>query len=123
MRLVFSARPGPALIVGLVDMGSRLRLLVNEADGVEPPEDLPRLPVARAVWEPRPDLATAAEAWLTAGGPHHTAYSLAIDLEVMRDFATMVGVELLAIGAGTDAWRFGQEVQWSQVYWHLAGAV
>ncbi len=123
VRLVFSARPGPALIVGLVDMGNRLRLLVNEADGVEPPEDLPRLPVARAVWEPRPDLATAAEAWLTAGGPHHTAYSLAIDLEVMRDFATMVGVELLAIGAGTDAWRFGQEVQWSQVYWHLAGAV
>ncbi len=89
------ARPGPALIVGLVDMGNRLRLLVNEVDAVEPPEDLPQLPVARAVWEPRPDLATAAEAWLTAGGPHHTAYSLAVDLEVMRDFATMVGVELL----------------------------
>ena len=63
---------------------------------MEPPEDLPQLPVARALWEPRPDLVTAAEAWLTAGGPHHTCYSLAIDLEVMRDFATMVGVELLS---------------------------
>jgi L-arabinose isomerase len=123
VRLVFTGAPGPAVIVGLVDMGNRLRLLANEVDAVEPPEDLPKLPVARALWEPRPDLATAAETWLSAGGPHHTCYSLAVDLEVIRDFATMVGVELLSIGAGTDAWQFQKELQWGQVYWHLAGAV
>jgi L-arabinose isomerase len=123
VRLVFTGAPGPAVIVGLVDMGNRLRLLANEVDAVEPPEDLPHLPVARALWEPRPDLATAAETWLSAGGPHHTCYSLAVDLEVIRDFATMVGVELLSIGAGTDPWQFQKELQWGQVYWHLAGAV
>jgi L-arabinose isomerase len=123
VRLVFTGAPGPAVIVGLVDMGNRLRLLANEVDAVEPPADLPKLPVARALWEPRPDLATAAETWLSAGGPHHTCYSLAVDLEVIRDFATMVGVELLSIGAGTDAWQFQKELQWGQVYWHLAGAV
>jgi L-arabinose isomerase len=123
VRLVFTGAPGPAVSVGLIDMGTRLRLVANEVDAVTPPEDLPRLPVARALWEPRPDLATAAEAWLTAGGPHHTCYSLAIDLEIVRDFATMVGVELLSIGAGTDALQFAREIQWGQVYWHLAGSV
>jgi L-arabinose isomerase len=123
VRLVFTGASGPALVVGLIDVGNRLRLVANEVDAVEPPEDLPRLPVARALWEPRPDLLTAAETWLMAGGPHHTCYSLAVDLEVIRDYATMVGVELLTIGAGTDAWQFQKELQWGQVYWHLAGAV
>ena len=61
--------PGPAVVVGLADLGDRFRLIANEVDVVEPDAPLPRLPVARAVWRPRPDLATAAEAWLTAGGP------------------------------------------------------
>jgi len=123
VRLVFTGSPGPGVVVGMCDMGNRLRLVANVIDAVEPPQDLPGLPVARAVWEPRPDLTTAAESWLLAGGPHHTVYSQAVGLEVIEDFAEMVGVELLAIDGGTDARQFRNEVRWSQVYWHLAGAV
>ena len=123
VRLVFSAAPGPGVVVGMCDMGTRLRLVANEVDAVEPPHDLPRLPVARALWQPRPDLTTAAEAWLMSGGPHHTCFSQAAGLEVIEDFAEMVGVELLAIDAATDARRFRRELRWNQVYWHLAGAV
>jgi L-arabinose isomerase len=123
VRLVFTGAPGPAVIVGLIDMGTRLRLVANEVDAVEPPQDLPRLPVPRALWEPRPDLLTAAETWLMAGGPHHTCYTQAIDLEVIHDFARMVGVELLSIGAGTNVLDFEKELRWNQASWHIAGAV
>ena len=123
VRLVFTGAAGPAVVVGLLDLGTRLRLVANEVDAVRPPADLPRLPVARALWQPRPDFATAAESWLLAGGPHHTCYSQAVDLEVIEDFADMVGVELLSIGAGTDAREFRKEVRWSGAYWHMAGAI
>jgi L-arabinose isomerase len=123
VRLVFSAAPGPGLVVGLVDMGTHLRLVANEIDTIDPPSDLPDLPVARALWVPRPDFTTAAESWLLAGGPHHTAYTQALDLETIEDFAEMVDVELLAITADTDAGRFRRELRWSQAYRHLAGAV
>ena len=72
VRLVFTAAPGPAVVVGLLDLGDRFRLVLNEVELVEPAEDLPRLPVARALWRPKPDFATGVEAWLRAGGPHHT---------------------------------------------------
>jgi L-arabinose isomerase len=123
VRLVFTGAPGPAVVVGLCDMGGRLRLVANEVDAVAPPEALPRLPTARAVWQPRPDLRTAAECWLLAGGPHHTCYSQAVGLEVIEDLAEMVGLELLSIDARTEARAFRKEVHWSDVYWHLAGAV
>jgi L-arabinose isomerase len=123
VRLVFTGAPGPAVVVGLCDMGNRLRLVANEVDAVEPAHELPRLPVARALWKARPDLATAAEAWLLAGGPHHTCFSRAIGLEVLEDFAEMVGVELLAIDGATDARSFRRELRWNQVYWHLARSV
>ena len=123
VRLVFSAAAGPGVVVGMCDMGSRLRLVANVVDVVEPPRDLPRLPVARALWRPQPDLTTAAEAWLMAGGPHHTCLSQGVGLEVIEDFAEIVGVELLAIDARTDARQFRREARWNQVYWHLAGAV
>ncbi len=123
VRLVFSAAPGPGIVVGLVDMGSHVRLVANEIDTIDPPHELPRLPVARAIWEPRPDFNTAAESWLLAGGPHHTAYSQAVGLEIIEDFAEMVSVELLAIDAGTDARQFRKEVRWTAAYRHLAGAV
>jgi L-arabinose isomerase len=123
VRLVFTARPGPAVVVGLLDLGTRMRLVANEVDAVEPPEALPRLPVARAVWRPRPDLVTAAEAWLLAGGPHHTCYTQAVGMEVLEDFAEMAGVELVTIDASTEPRAFRRELRQSQVYWHLAGAV
>src|SRR6185369_1189021 len=96
VRLVFNAKPGPGLVLGLVDLGDRFRLIANIVDVVEPDQPLPRLPVARAVWRPKPDLATAAESWLTAGGPHHTALTTSLGLEPLRDFATIADVELVA---------------------------
>jgi L-arabinose isomerase len=106
------------VVVGLVDLGPRLRLVANEVDTVEPPAPLPRLPVARAVWKPRPDHAVAAEAWLRAGGPHHTAYTQAVDLATIEDFAEMAGIELVAIDAETQPRRFRQELRWSEAAWH-----
>ena len=120
VRLVFTAPPGPAVVVGMVDLGTRLRLVANEVDVVDPSGEMPRLPVARAVWEPRPDLATAAEAWLTAGGPHHTCFSQAIDVETLDDFAEIAGLELLTIGTDTTTRQFRNEIRWNQVYHHLA---
>jgi L-arabinose isomerase len=123
VRLVFTAPPGPAVVVGLMDLGTRLRLVANEVDVVEPEEELPNLPVARAVWEPRPDLATAAEAWLLAGGPHHSSFTQALPLEALDDLAEIAGIELLTIGGDTRIRDFRNELRWNLVYYHLAGAL
>jgi L-arabinose isomerase len=120
VRLVFTAAPGPAVVAGLLDLGDRFRLVVNEVDVVEPDEELPRLPVARAVWEPKPDLATAAEAWLLAGGPHHTVFCRAIGTEAFADLAEIAGFELLVIDVDTRAGEFKKELRWNQAYFHLA---
>ena len=120
VRLVFDARPGPALVVGLADLGDRFRLVANEIDVVAPPEPLPRLPVARAVWRPRPDLRTSAESWLTAGAPHHTVLTSALGSEHLLDFAEMAEVELLLIDADTTPRRFANELRWNQAYHRLA---
>ncbi|MEO3924219.1 L-arabinose isomerase [Micromonosporaceae bacterium B7E4] len=120
VRLVFTAAPGPGLVVGLADLGGRLRLTANEIDVVEPDEPLPRLPVARAVWTPRPDLATSAECWLLAGGPHHTVLSTAVGGEALADFADMSGVELLMIDAATDYRSFANHLRWNSGYHRLA---
>ncbi len=117
MRLVFTATPGPGIVVALADVGGRLRLTANEVDLVEPDEPLPRLPVARAVWRPRPSLATSAEAWLIAGGSHHTVLTTAVSREALTDFAEMARVELLVIDGTTDVRRFADEVRWNQIFW------
>ncbi len=119
VRLVFDAAPGPATATALMDMGDRLRLLVNEVEVVRPPEPTPRLPVGRAVWRPRPDFATATEAWLMAGGSHHTVLSRALGTEVIADFAEMTGIELLVIDAGTTIREFGRELRWNEAYHRL----
>ena len=123
VRLVFTAPPGPALVVGLMDFGSRLRLVANEVDVVEPDADLVRLPVARAVWQPRPELRTAAAAWLMAGGPHHTGFTQAVGIETVEDFAEIVGVELVIIDEATTVRGMRKELRWNQAYYHLAGAL
>ncbi len=120
VRLVFDAEPGPAVVVGMADMGDRFRLVANEVDVVPPDQPLPRLPVARAVWKPRPDLRTSAESWLTAGGPHHTVLSRAVGVEELTDLAEMTRTELLVIDAGTTTRRFAQEIRWNQAYYRLA---
>jgi L-arabinose isomerase len=120
VRLVFDAEPGPAFVVGLSDLGERFRLVANEIDVVPPDEPLPRLPVARAVWKPRPSLATATEAWLMAGGPHHTVLSSAVQLDVLVDFATISGTELVVIDVATSIRQFSNELRWNQAYYRLA---
>ncbi|WP_329171529.1 L-arabinose isomerase [Streptomyces sp. NBC_01477] len=120
VRLVFDAAPGPAVVVGLADMGDRFRLVANQIEIVDPVEPLPALPVARAVWRPAPNLHTSAEAWLTAGGPHHTVLSTAIGAEELTDLADLLGTELLMIDAGTDIRQFTKEIRWNQAYYRLA---
>lgn len=101
VRLVFTAPSGPAIVASLVDMGDRFRLIVNEIDVVQPEEPLPALPVARAVWLPRPNLKIAAAAWIYAGGAHHTSFSQALTTEHLEDFAEIAGLELIVIDADT----------------------
>ena len=120
VRLVFDAAPGPAVVVGLSDLGERFRFVLNEIDVIAPPHPLPRLPVARAVWAPRPSLETSTECWLTAGGPHHTVLSAAVGVDEMRDLAEILGVELAVVGADTDSVRFRDELRWNQAYFRLA---
>jgi L-arabinose isomerase len=121
VRLVFTASPGRAVVAALLDLGDRFRLLANEVEVVSPDEPLPKLPVARAVWKPKPDLATAAETWLMAGGPHHTVLSLALGTEAFADLAELAGIELLVIGDETCSRQFAKELRWNQAYYRLAG--
>jgi L-arabinose isomerase len=123
VRLVFTAAPGPAVLVALLDLGDRFRLVLNEVELVRPPEDLPRLPVARALWRPKPDFATAAEAWLRAGGPHHTVLCRAIGTEVFEDLAEIAGIELLVIDERTRIRDVANELRWNQAYYRLAGGL
>ena len=120
VRLVFDAAPGAGVVVGLADMGERLRLVLNEIDVVSPPAPLPKLPVARAVWAPAPSLATSAECWMSAGGPHHTVFSTALGTEEFRDFAQILGIELASIDAQTNAASFQDHLRWNQAYYRLA---
>ncbi|MFZ0087933.1 MAG: L-arabinose isomerase [Solirubrobacteraceae bacterium] len=120
VRLVFTAPPGPAIVVCLVDVGGRLRLVANEVEVVAPDADLPKLPVARAVWRPKPNLSTAAEAWLVAGGSHHSVFTMALDMEALRDLALIAGAELLVIDEDTSVAQFTNELRWNQAYYHLA---
>ena len=120
VRLVFDAAPGPAIVTALMDMGDRFRILVNEIDVVRSPQPMPRLPVGRAVWRPRPDFSTATEGWLMAGGSHHTVLSRALGAEVIADLAEMAGCEFLLIGSDTTAASFKSELRWNEAYYHLA---
>jgi L-arabinose isomerase len=120
VRLVFDAEPGPAIVVGICDLGDRFRLVLNEVTVVEPDEPLLRLPVARAVWEPKPDLTTSAESWIAAGGPHHTVLSTALDTEELVDFANLLGIELLIIDGSTNRRDFANQIRWNQAYYRLA---
>jgi L-arabinose isomerase len=121
VRLVFSAAPGPAVVANWLDLGNRFRLVLNEIDVVTPPEDLPRLPVARAIWRPAPDLATSAEAWMMAGGPHHTVLSTSATSDLLSTFAAMCGIEFLRIDERTRIDALASEIRWNSVYYHLSG--
>lgn len=117
VRLVFNAPAGPAINVSLIDMGNRFRILVNEVEAVTVEESLPKLPVARALWKPAPDMKTGCAAWIYAGGAHHTVYSQNLTTEHIEAFAEMVGVELVVIDKDTKLRQFKNELRWSEAYY------
>ncbi len=123
VRLVFDARTGPAVAATIVDMGNRFRMVVNEVDAVPMEAPLPKLPVARALWLPQPDLKTATTAWILAGGAHHTGFSYALTAEHLEDFAEMAGIEFLLINRDTKIAEFKKELRWNDVYYLVAKGV
>lgn len=117
VRLVFNVASGPAINASLIDMGNRFRLLVNEVEAVDAPHDLPKLPVARVLWKPYPDMKTGCAAWILAGGAHHTGYSQNLNAEHMQDFAEMADIEFTLIGKNTNLYQFKNELRWSEAYY------
>ncbi|MBN2349490.1 MAG: L-arabinose isomerase [Bacteroidales bacterium] len=122
VRLVFKVPEGEALNVSLMDMGNRFRLLVNKVQVIDAPE-LPKLPVARVLWKPEPDLKTAAGAWILAGGAHHTAFTQALGVNHILDFAEMAGIECLVIDENTRITDFKKEIKLNEVYYYMAKGI
>ncbi|WP_158861280.1 L-arabinose isomerase [Lunatibacter salilacus] len=116
VRLVFNVGAGPGLNASLVDMGNRFRLIVNEVEAVEPRYELPKLPVARVLWKPFPDMETGCKAWILAGGAHHTCFSQNISSGILSDFADIAGIELLTIDRETKIKEFKKELTWNEMY-------
>ncbi|AFM40091.1 L-arabinose isomerase [Desulfosporosinus acidiphilus SJ4] len=118
-RLVFDGAAGPAICASLIDLGGRFRLIVNEVDALKSPHSLPKLPVARVLWKPQPNLRDAAEAWIRAGGAHHTCFSLNVTAEQLLDWSEMAGIEYLLINKDTNLLAFRNELRWNDVAWKL----
>lgn len=119
VRLVFNSAAGAALNASVIDMGNRFRLLVNEVQAVAPQQPLPKLPVARVLWKPYPDMQTGCTAWILAGGAHHTCYSQNLTAEHLECFADMAGIEFTLIGKNTQLYQFKNELRWSEAYYQL----
>lgn len=118
-RLVFEGKAGNAIVASLVDMGGRLRLIVQDVECVKPNRTMPNLPVARVMWKPLPDLVTGAECWIRAGGAHHTVLSYDCDAEMMRDWSQMMRIEFVHIDRNADPLRLEQELFWADLAWKL----
>jgi L-arabinose isomerase len=114
-RIVFDGRGGSALNASIVDLGHRFRLVVNEVDAVVPDIELPKLPVARVLWKAQPSLSQAVENWIQAGGAHHTCFSFEVTTEQLRDFADLVGIEMVLINNDTNPHYFTNELRWNEV--------
>ncbi|MDR2517612.1 MAG: L-arabinose isomerase [Spirochaetaceae bacterium] len=116
-RLVFDGAPGPAVLATLISLGDRFRMIVNEVEGIAIENAMPRLPVARALWRPKPSLAGAAEAWILAGGTHHAVYAPALSAEYFRDWAEIMDIECVLIDGNTESGRFADELRRNEAYW------
>lgn len=119
VRAVFNGRPGPAFNVTIVDLGSRFRMLVNPVEAVAPEREMPKLPVARVLWKPEPDLKVGAAAWILAGGAHHTVYSQAVSREQLLDYARITGIETVVIDAETTIEKLENELRWNELYYRF----
>ena len=116
-RLVFDAAPGPAVLATLIDLGNRFRMIVNEIETIKIENPMPKLPVARALWKPYPNMTDAAEAWIICGGTHHSVYSTALGAEYFCDWARMSGIEFVLIDKDTKPQRLLNELRWNEAYW------
>lgn len=116
-RLVFDGKGGPAIATSLVEMGGRYRLIINAVNAIQPTTKMPNLPVAGVLWKPEPSLSEAAEAWILAGGAHHTSFSYDITEEQMMDWAEMAQIECVLINKNTDLLRFKNELRWNDMAW------
>jgi len=114
-RIVFDGAAGSALNASIIDMGNRFRMIVNEVDAIKLEEELPKLPVARVLWKCQPSLREAAEAWIHAGGAHHTGFSFEVTTEQLRDFAEMTGIECVVIDKDTKVQQFRNELKWNEI--------
>ena len=123
VRLIFDANAGPAVCASIMDMGQRFRLVANVVDVIATDEPLPKLPVARVLWLPRPSLKIAAAAWICAGGAHHTGFSYSVSAEHLRDFADIAGLEFLLIDENTKLEEFKKELRWNDLYYQLNGSL
>ncbi len=119
VRLIFDANTGPAVAASMIDLGNRFRLIVNVVDVVPPLAKMPKLPVARALWKPRPDLKTSAHAWILAGGAHHTSFSYDLNIEHLRDYAEIAGIEMVVIDENTRIPDFKNELLWNDTAFSL----
>jgi L-arabinose isomerase len=119
VRLVFNVGAGAALNASLMDFGNRFRLLVNNVDAVKPKFELPKLPVARVLWKPHPNMQTACAAWIHAGGAHHTCYSQNLSVENLEDFASMAGIEMITINKDTTISNLKNELRWNDMYYQM----
>ena len=117
VRLVFNSPPGTALNASVIDMGTRFRLLVNEVIAVAPMHTMPKLPVARVLWKPYPNMHTGCAAWILAGGAHHTCYSQNVTSEHLTDFAEMADIEMVLIDKDTQIHQFKNELRWNEMYY------
>lgn len=118
-RMVFDGRSGAALNASIIDLGKRFRLLINEVEAVQPEQAMPKLPVARVLWKPQPSLSESAEAWILAGGAHHTVFSYEISSEQLIDWAEMAGIEYALIDKDTNPRTFRNELRWNDIAWKL----
>ena len=118
-RLVFDSKNGDAIVASLVDMGGRMRLIVNDIKACNPLKPMPKLPVAGVMWKPLPSLAVSAECWIKAGGAHHSVLSYDVTAEMMKDWAEMMGIEFLHIGENTTVEDFEKEIFWNDIAYKL----
>jgi L-arabinose isomerase len=118
-RIVFNGGEGAAVCASLVDMGGRMRLIVNDVNAVKLEKAMPKLPVARVLWKPEPSLKAAAEAWIYAGGAHHTSFSYVVNAEQLADFAEMTGIEFVHINKDTKVYALRNELKLNDLVWKL----
>ncbi|WP_019122775.1 L-arabinose isomerase [Brevibacillus massiliensis] len=116
-RLVFDGKAGDGIVASLVELGGRFRLVINEVQAVQPTAATPNLPVAKVLWKPLPSMTMAAEAWIYAGGAHHTVFSLSVTKDQLYDFADMMNIECVIIDQHTNLHRLRHELKMNDVIW------